>query len=124
MPGGEIHCPACDRDTLLLREAVYDGFTRVGDRLTCAGCGHEFASEEDVPFRGRERVEIFTDEDRSHDPDVFEGDEARFCLHCRHYVVNPFTQWCGEHRREVEATDTCDRFDRKPPEDEGPLGSA
>ncbi len=119
MGGGELHCPACKRDTLLLREACYEGFTRVGESLRCAGCGHEFASEDEVPFKGKTVVRLFTEADRSHDPNVFAGDEARFCLHCRHYVVNPFTQWCGVHRKEVVATDGCDHFERKaPPEDE------
>jgi hypothetical protein len=116
----EIICPACGRDSLLLRSPLYEGFTKVGETLSCAGCGHVFAGEDDVPFKFRERVEVFTDADRSDDPAVFDNDEVRFCRHCRHYVVNPFTQWCGVHNKEVAATDSCDRFERQV-EPESPL---
>lgn len=107
----EIECPGCGRDTLLLREPRYDGFTRVGEWLSCASCGHEFASEEDVPYRHRRKARVFTEEDRSRDPRIFGEDEAdRLCRHCGNYVVNPFMQWCALHRKEVEATDTCPQF--------------
>lgn len=112
----EIHCPGCGNDTLLVREPKYEGFTRVGDILRCASCGHEFASEEEVSFRHGHKPRVFTDADRSRAVEVFEEGEAdRLCRHCIHYVVNPFVQWCGLHRKEVEATDTCSRFERKPP---------
>jgi len=46
---------------------------------------------------------------------VFGDDEyGRTCRHCRHYIVNPFTQRCDLHKKEVEATDFCPDFDRKP----------
>ncbi len=109
----EISCPACGTDALLLRTPRYDGFSKVGETLSCSACGHEFDSEEQVPFRRQAPVRIFTDADRSAKLDVFEGEETRLCLHCRHYVVNPFTQWCGVHKKEVAATDTCSSFDRK-----------
>lgn len=112
----EIHCPGCDRDTLLLRTPRYEGFTRVGEALNCAGCGHAFALEDEVPFREEKKISIFTDADRSTVVDVFKGDpRGRLCRYCAHYVVNPFRQWCGLHRKEVEATHTCDRFAPKPP---------
>lgn len=108
----EIHCPGCDRDTLLLREPQYEGFTRVGETLACASCGHIFDSEEEIPFRQARIAEVFTEADRSLEPQVFEDGEAdRLCRYCRHYVVNPFMQWCGRLRKEVEATDTCPHFE-------------
>jgi predicted RNA-binding Zn-ribbon protein involved in translation (DUF1610 family) len=114
----EIVCPACGEETLLLRKPRYEGLSKVGETLSCSSCGHEFASEEDVPYRQRDAVNVFTDEDRSEDVHLFEDDEARLCRHCRHYVVNPFTQWCGVHKKEVAATDSCDRFERN--EEEAP----
>ena len=99
----EIVCPACGDETLLLRKPVYDGFAKVGEALSCSGCGHVFLSEEDVPFKEQRRVEVFTDADRPEVPTVFKGDEVKFCRHCRHYVLNPFTQWCGVHNKEVAA---------------------
>jgi hypothetical protein len=35
----------------------------------------------------------------------------RICSNCRNYVVNPFTQKCMLHEREVTATDSCDQFE-------------
>ena len=104
---------------MLLREPAYEGFTRVGETLKCAGCGHEFVSEEEVPFRHQRQVKVFTDADRSREIEVFEEGEADcLCRYCINYVVNPFMQWCGHQRKEVEATDTCRDFERKPEEKE------
>jgi hypothetical protein len=107
----EIECPACGRESLLLRQPKYEGFKRVGEILSCASCGFVFASEADVPFKLRKRVEVFTEADRTKTLRVFDEKEIeRLCRHCAHYTVNPFVQWCGLHRREVEATDTCPAF--------------
>jgi len=114
----EIQCPACGREALLARTPRYEGFRRTGEDLSCSSCGHVFASEADVPFRERAAPAIFTDEDRSATPDVFKNDpRGQLCRYCRHYVVNPFRQWCGLHKREVEATETCARFAARPPDD-------
>jgi hypothetical protein len=57
---------------------------------------------------------VFGDEDRPEAVKVFEeGERARCCRHCRHYVVNPFVQWCGHHKRETEAPDLCADFSPK-----------
>ena len=46
--------------------------------------------------------------------DIFASDEmGKNCRHCKHYVVNPFIQRCGLSHREVQATDLCERFDKK-----------
>ena len=37
----EIVCSKCGADTLLKREPVYEGFKKVGEKLTCASCGHQ-----------------------------------------------------------------------------------
>ena len=114
----EIVCPVCKAEALLRREPVYEGFKKTGERLLCSACGHAFESEETVPFKDQREVSVFTDADRPRDAEVFEETERRRnCRYCRHYVVNPFTQWCSLHHREVEATDVCDRFDRKPEEE-------
>lgn len=118
----EIICSACGADTLLLRKPKYDGFTKVGESLTCTACGHEYAGEEEVQFKGRAAVKVFTEADRSKKVDLFEENEAgRLCRHCANYLVNPFTQWCSVHKKEVEATDTCNRFKKRPPPKEDKL---
>jgi transcription elongation factor Elf1 len=113
----EIRCPGCGRETLLLRKPKYDGLKKVGEDLTCSECGHRFESEEKVAFTPARKIAIFGDDDRSPEIKAFaEGEADRLCGHCRHYVVNPFRQWCGRHRRDVEATDTCGDFEPRPPE--------
>lgn len=111
----ELSCPACGRDSWLLRKPVYEGFTKTGESLSCALCGHRFASEEEIAFKDR-RPKVFSEKDRPRPVQVFHEDEkGRMCRHCAEYVVNPFLQRCGLHRCEVEATDTCPHFRPKPP---------
>ena len=111
----ELRCPACGRDSWLLRKPVYEGFTKTGEALSCALCGHRFASEEEIAFKDR-RPKVFSENDRPRPVKVFREDEkGRMCRHCAEYVVNPFLQRCGLHRCEVQATDTCPHFKPKPP---------
>jgi len=117
----EIICTACGADALLRREPIYEGFSKVGDRLLCSACGCEFEDEESVPYKEvRTGPAVFSDADRTEHVDVFAGDEKhRLCRYCKHYVVNPFTQRCGFHNRIVEATDTCPDFDEQEEESMG-----
>ena len=113
----EINCPACGRETLLMRQPNYDGFKRVGETLSCSACGHEFASEAEVPFKIAREAKVFSDADRSREIKIFAEDEkGRVCRYCKNYIVNPFTQYCSHHKKEVEATDTCSAFAPKPAE--------
>lgn len=112
----QIVCAACGAETLLLRRPVFEGLTKTGESLSCASCGHEYPTEADVPFKDDARPEVFFDADRSAEVKVFaEKETERLCRHCANYVVNPFVQWCALHKKEVEATDTCDRFEPRPP---------
>ncbi len=109
-----ILCAACNADTFIRREPVYEGFKKTGERLFCVSCGHEYTDEAEVPYRAMGRPQVFTDADRSQRVDLFQGDEkGRNCRHCRHYVVNPFVQRCGLHQIEVQATDLCGAFSAK-----------
>lgn len=112
MSAVEIRCGNCKKESFLRREAVYEGFSKVGERLFCAGCGFEFASEEEVPFLEKaDTPALFDASDRPEKLDLFEEEEGRrICRHCAQYVVNPFTQFCARHKREVEATDSCENF--------------
>ncbi|MDI6774656.1 MAG: hypothetical protein QME60_04575 [Verrucomicrobiota bacterium] len=118
----EIQCPACGKDTLLRREPKYDGFKKVGERLLCASCKHEFAGENEVSFKTLARPSVFSDADKLKKADIFADDEkGRNCRRCRQYVVNPFVQRCGLDNRLVQATDLCERFEKKeePPAENG-----
>lgn len=120
----EIQCPACGRETLLRRTPRYEGFKKVGEQLSCLGCGHRFAGEQDVPFRHKAAPAVFAPDERPAAVRIFAEDEnACLCRYCRHYLVHPFVQRCAVHKKEVEATDTCARFDRKPPPKEVPPGA-
>ncbi len=118
----EIICSACGAEAFLNREAVYEGLTKTGEQLSCSACGFVFKSEESVPFKEKKSAPvIFTDADRSEKVVVFdEGENKRLCRYCAEYVVNPFMQFCSHHKKEVQATDSCDQF--KPSSDgDGPL---
>lgn len=118
----EIHCSQCGAEALLTREAVYEGFSKVGEKLSCSACGFVFASEESVPFKEQEAApQIFTDADRSAKVEVFEeGENQRLCRYCAEYVVNPFMQFCSHHKKEVQATDSCDDFKPASSDDSAP----
>lgn len=118
MSAVEIICSNCGADTLLKREAVYDGFTKTGEKLICSGCGFEYPSEEVVPFKAQQSApKVFTDADRSDKVDVFDdGENQRLCRYCANYIVNPFTQFCSVHKKEVQATDTCENFSESVPQ--------
>ncbi len=117
----EILCPVCGRETFLKRTPAYDGFRRVGETLSCAVCRHVFENEAAVPFKTKRKPAGFSRADLPPPPKVLRPEEvnaeiSRLCRHCRHYVVNPFLQRCGLNNRVVEATDTCARFEARPPE--------
>ena len=112
----EARCPVCNRDTLLLRKPKYDGFTKVGEEVSCAACGHIFA-DASVAAPASKKPSIFGEDDLPKKINLFQADEAgKLCGHCRSYTINPFRQWCARHQRDVEATDTCADFTPKPPE--------
>ncbi len=114
-PLDSIKCPACGESSLLKRAPRYDdNFRKVGERLSCVACGHVFAGEDEVPFTKRAAPAIFDETDRPRTPRIFQEDDyGGTCLHCRNYLVNPFTQRCGLHHRVVEATDTCKQFEAR-----------
>ncbi len=101
--GQRIFCPHCQQESALQAVKRYDGFTLVGQTLSCGFCGHEFVDEEPPPIA----AEV---PDWADDRDV-----RRVCHRCRHYVKNPFAQKCGRSGREVEALDTCSNFSARPP---------
>lgn len=109
----EIICTHCGNEALLRREPIYDGFTKTGEQLSCSSCGHIFASEACVPFKNKQAgPAIFTEADRSAKVEIFdEGETRHLCRYCANYIVNPFTQFCSVHKKEVQATDHCNRFE-------------
>ena len=116
----EARCPACKRESLLLRKPKYDGFTKVGEEVSCAACGYVFAAEA-VPTPVAKVPNIFGADDQPKKINLFNTGEAeKLCGHCVSYTINPFRQWCARHQRDVEATDSCADFTPKPPEKTAP----
>lgn len=114
----DVFCPTCGKESIVIKEAVYDGFTRVGERLKCAVCGHIFeppnAPDEVEQPKVAKLPSIFSEDDRPAQVRLFdEGENRVICRYCINYTVNPFRQWCGFHKKEVEATDTCQQFQAK-----------
>jgi len=120
MSAVEIICRNCGADTLLKREALYDGFLKTGEKLICSSCGFEYASESEVPFKAKaDEPQVFTEADRSAKVEVFEeGESQQLCRYCANYIVNPFTQFCAIHKKEVQATDTCGQFEQSTEKDD------
>lgn len=124
---GEQYCPACNRSVLVLRKPRYEGFTRVGEDLTCAVCGlvleapgGEAAATSPAANPSRDKLSALLGEEVPDAPVLSDdGSAHRLCHRCRHYTVNPFRQWCGLHRTEVEATDSCPQFSARPEPDGG-----
>ena len=115
MESKEIICGRCGQAAFLLRNPVYEGFSKIGDELSCSACGAVFASSAEYEVKQQQVIQVFTEEDRSEEIHVFKEDEYKcMCRYCRYYVVNPFMQWCSAHKKEVQATDSCSRFESIP----------
>ena len=113
-------CPSCREDALFVTDAVYDGFRRIGETRRCTLCGHvirDTGGRKVPPAKAASKAnplwDAFAKEDAPEASSLFdtEKETAKLCRKCAHYVVNPFTQRCMLHDREVEATDSCDQFD-------------
>jgi len=117
--GLDIICSECGADAIVRREPVYEGFKKVGEQFKCSACGHIYESEAEVPFKEKKKVAVFDESDKARRIDVFDAEErGRNCRYCDHYLVNPFTQRCALHFKEVQATDYCDDFEPKPADEE------
>ncbi|MCL1921696.1 MAG: hypothetical protein FWG50_11605 [Kiritimatiellaeota bacterium] len=114
-PRLEIRCSGCGEVTLVRTEAVYEGFTRIGEAYICTSCGKRYASAEETPFAAADKKpQVFTEADREVALTVFDADERQHCCGwCKHMVLNPFGQRCGVSNRFTEATDICEHFEKQ-----------
>ena len=102
MKGTRIICPNCKQESVLKTVKKFEGFTVIGEVKACAFCGHEFTDGE-IPVIEEERMDFFDD--------VGKGN---VCRNCVNFVVNPWMQKCVIKNEEVDALDTCDRFEKRP----------
>ena len=103
-------CAHCQQEAWIQEETIYDGFTPRRTVLVCALCGAACPpeitakTEADSPL-----VNLFGTLEKA--PEIFSENEAKnLYRYCGSYVVNPFTQFCSHHKKEVEATDSCPAF--------------
>lgn len=108
-------CTTCEQETLFVTEALYEGFKKTGECSRCSVCGNSSSVMKESAPRTDPLAALFGENSRPEKPELFdvEGETARLCRKCTHYVIHPFTQRCGLHDREVSATDTCDQFKAK-----------
>jgi len=99
--GARILCPGCKQESVLKVEKKFEGLTVVGETKKCAFCGYEF-TDDDIPIVEEEKSDFFND--------VGKGN---VCRNCVNFVVNPWVQKCIIKDEEVDALDSCDKFDRK-----------
>ncbi|WFB34949.1 hypothetical protein P3T73_12345 [Kiritimatiellota bacterium B12222] len=106
-------CEHCGEETLMLSEAIYDGFKKVGETQRCSACGKSSASQSLRSAPKKDPLAALFGEDAvPENVTIFDVEEetACMCRKCMHYVLHPFTQRCGLHDREVQAIDSCDDF--------------
>lgn len=93
-----IRCPSCKERSFINLKKEFNGFKVSGEKKICALCGYEFKPGEEPEYI--EEKPLFTDE----------GEEKKFCRDCHYYLVQPYTQRCILHKKEVTALDTCSDF--------------
>ncbi|MDP3980019.1 MAG: hypothetical protein Q8Q33_01255 [Chlamydiota bacterium] len=98
---GMILCPHCHQETPLKSRKIYQGLTPVGFEYSCGFCQHELA-EKEIEWVEAQPLDV-----------IDTSDAGRICQYCHHYVLNPFTQRCMIWHKDVNATDSCERFEKK-----------
>jgi hypothetical protein len=97
-----IECPNCRQKTPLKIEKVFDDqFRPIGEKKICSFCKFVFETEE-IPIVHERTLNLF-------DPKA----ERHICQYCMHYVVNPWTQKCMLWNKEVTATDSCPKYEKR-----------
>ena len=122
-PGDEYNCPHCGRNSFLKKETVMDGWTKKGEVLKCAACGHlvcELKPESDKPAdplksdAANRLKNLFGGEDFVQKPTLkTEEDEAHFCKDCAFLIPHPFVFKCSKLAKMVNPMDDCPHYRRR-----------
>lgn len=115
-----VVCPHCGERTVIKEKKIFDdGFSLKEIKFLCGLCGGEVeksngsekkdagassaAAERLSALLGGEKVQKMVL--------APEEDDGHFCLHCRHYIKHPFLTRCALTLKEVQATDSCGKFE-------------
>ncbi|MBQ7694969.1 MAG: hypothetical protein IJT50_07565 [Lentisphaeria bacterium] len=119
--GRKVLCPHCGEKTLVRERKVFDeNFSPVGVKFVCAFCGGELelpSASDSVPAPSKqeeaaERLSRLLGGERAAKAAFApEADDGHFCLHCRNFVKHPFMNRCGLTMKEVQAIDSCEKFE-------------
>jgi len=122
-PGDEYNCPHCGKNSFLKKETVMDGWTKKGEVLKCASCGHFVCSldpqteksTDPLQSPSAERLKNLLGEDRfAEKPKITAGaGEQRFCKDCAFLIPHPFVLRCTKTNRTVDPMDDCPDFHRR-----------
>lgn len=113
--GDRIRCPHCGEDTVVKSKPKMDGWTRIGDVLTCVLCGAELgAPEEEKSSASASTAALAALLGEKPEPKfrIDPGSEhRRFCRNCRKRIEHPFVLRCGRDGREIDPSGCCDAFE-------------
>ena len=113
-------CPHCGEKTLAKGKKVFDeNFSPAGVKFVCAFCGGELenspAASVSAPSKQEEAAErlsrLLGGEKVAKAAFAPEADDGHFCLHCRNFVKHPFMNRCALTMKEVQAIDSCGKFE-------------
>ena len=101
-------CEGCGQESAIRTEKIFGpALNIVGERYVCGFCGCEVQPQN-------------VKKPHYSAPKVLDGGiDERLCRNCENYFINPFTQRCALHRKEVMPLDTCEDFNKK--EKSGPV---
>ena len=120
--GDKITCPHCGEKSFVREKRAFnDDLTRGEAQFFCALCGKELIPEKNTPSAasprnkaGIDRLSQLLGGEKIQKVTLGPADgDGCFCLHCAHFLTNPFVCRCGLTFNEIEATDSCSSFEAK-----------
>ena len=121
--GDKITCPHCGEKSFVREKRAFnDDLTRGEAQFFCALCGKELVPEKNTSTTsttagnkgGIDRLSQLLGGEKIHKVTLEPTDgDGMFCLHCAHFLTNPFVCRCGLTFKEIEATDSCSDFEPK-----------
>lgn len=121
-PNEKIICPFCHEASIVKVKTKLDGFTTVGQVLTCMLCNAELGTVDDE----KNDNTAGPDSQKLQDLGMLLGaapaararlaaadDEKRFCKDCAHFLKHPFVDRCDLDNHPVDPMDDCEKFQKR-----------